>query len=431
MTVVKNSKSHLPTPPYPTIGEIAYEIATRSGLVQTTNDKCPLYNALKAFKDDRKRPGLAPIEFPRSVLVDLEDRLASYWNVEEGDSPGINALMTFSIVRKWFDLYSGLVASRDATLIDRDRMVDEVLWPSIFSSGAAVFLKIYNEWKPFVNVEQLITAEHPLAFYLKFLCKNGSADFKTICEYRATHDPERLIDVQNCRKTLDEWLSGASTPNLERCEEILFALNLEMELKARIWMMVARLLQKTPKQYRVHILDSFKSEQALDPIAKAHHLARQLAWEIGSGLNIGPDRPYAKIRSALYEPDSSQPRSRPHIVDMLTRQENTWKPIADQTQYLIHWLWGRLHVLCGEYKEGLERYKLAYDYGANRDPEIYNVAIHEAMVLAAYLGEKRQVERFRGWIGLYSSFVWDETQVSISDRFEQVFPSSLRFEMDE
>jgi hypothetical protein len=430
MEVAKDIKPRLPIPPYPTLGEIAYEVATRSGLVQTTNDKCPLYNALKAFKDDRKRPSLAPIEFPRTVLVDLEDRLALFWNVEEGDTPGINAALTFEFIRRWFSLYSGIVASRDATLIDRERMVDEVLWPSIFSAGAAVFLKIYNEWKPFVDVEQLITSTNPFGFYLRFLCKNGAADFKAICSYRATKDPNRPIDPQNCRKTLDEWLSGA-TPNLERCEEILIALKMEQELHPRIWMIVARLLQKTPPKYRTHILNSFKNEQPVDPCEQAFRLTKALAWEIGSKLKIGPDRPYAKIRSVLYEPNSDQPRSRSHVVDMLIRQENTWKPIADETQYIIHWLWGRLHVLCGEYKQGLDRYKLAYDYGANRDPDIYRVAIHEAMILAAYLGEKRQVERFRGWIGLYSSFEWDEEKVPISERFEQLFPSSLRFETGE
>lgn len=430
MTDASNTKRSLPVPPFPTLGEIAYEVATRSGLVQTTNDKCPLYNALKAFKDDRKRPGLSPIEFPKTVLVDLEDRLAKFWNVEEDGYPGFNAYMTLGAIRNWFSFYAGFVASRDATLIERDQMVEEILWPTMFSSGAAFFLHFFNEWKPFVDLEQLIESDNPFGFYLHFLCKNGAADFKSICEYRAKKDPDRPLDPVNCRKTLDEWLSGTA-PNLERCEEILVALKVGNELRVRIWMLIARLLQKTPKRYRLYILGCIREEHPSDPQELAYHLMKKLAWKIGVELNIGPDRPYAKIRAALYDPDPMQPRSRAHIVDMLIRQENTWKPIPNQTQYLIHWLWGRFHVLCGEYSQGLERYRLAYDYGANRDPDIYNMAIHEAMILAAYLGEKRQVERFRGWIGLYSSFDWDEEKEPIIERFEKIFPSSLRFHTTE
>jgi len=63
--------------PYPPIGEIVYEVAVRSGLVLST-DISNLYEDLKAFKDDRKRPGLDPIEIPTTILYSLEARLADY-----------------------------------------------------------------------------------------------------------------------------------------------------------------------------------------------------------------------------------------------------------------------------------------------------------------------------------------------------------------
>jgi len=181
MTDTRKSTKSLPIPPFPTVGEIAYEVATRSGLVKTTNDKDPLYNALKAFKDDRKRPGLMPIEFPMTVLVDLEDRLAEFWSVEEDGYPGFNAFMTFDGIRKWFDYYAGFVASRDATLIERDQMVADVLWPSLFSAGAAFLLEVFEKWQPLIELEKLLSSDNPFGFYLRFLCKDGSRDFNAIC----------------------------------------------------------------------------------------------------------------------------------------------------------------------------------------------------------------------------------------------------------
>ena len=192
-------------------------------------------------------------------------------------------------------------------------------------------------------------------------------------------------------------------------------------------MLLARLLQKTPARYRIMILDRLRAESPADPYEQAYRLMKEIGWKIGSTLNIGPDRPFVKIRTALYQTVPGQPRVRADIVDMLNRQEKTWEPIADQTQHLIHWLWGRFHVLCSEYEDGLERYRLAYDYGANRDPDIYNIAIHEAMVLATFLGKTRQAERFRGWTGLYSCLDWDEKNEPVAERFEKTFPSALRF----
>ena len=58
----------LPISPYPSIGEIVYEVAVRSGLVLST-DNGNLYDDLKAFKDERKRPGLDPIEIPSTILL--------------------------------------------------------------------------------------------------------------------------------------------------------------------------------------------------------------------------------------------------------------------------------------------------------------------------------------------------------------------------
>jgi hypothetical protein len=427
MTRVKPSIKALPVAPFPTVGEIVYEVATRSGLVQTSNDKDPLYNALKAFKDDRKRPGLMPIEFPKTVLVDFEDRLAAFWNVEEDGYPGFNAFMTLGGVRRWLEFYAGFVAARDATLIEREQMVELVLWPTLFSAGGALFMGVFEKWAPFIDPVQLLAADNPFGAYLRFLCKNGSSDYKRICEYRATHNHERPIDPENCRKTLEQWLGGKAVPNLARCQEILLALNMAESLAAKVWMLVARLLHKTPKRYRTLILERHKADSPADPQVDAYALMKALAWKIGASLNIGPDRPYAKIRAVLYQTEPVLPRTRADIVDMLQRQEKTWEPIANQTQHMIHWLWGRFHVLCGEYGAGLERYKLAYDYGANRDPEIYHVALHEARILAAFLGETRQAERFRGWAGLYSYLDDDEDKEPIAARFDKTFPPALRF----
>lgn len=226
MTQVKPTSRVLPITPFPTVGEIVYEVATRSGLVKTSNDKDPLYNALKAFKDDRKRPGLMPIEFPKTVLVDFEDRLAAFWNVEEDGYPGFNAFMTLVSVRRWLDLYAGFVASHDATLIDREQMVDQVLWPTLFSSGGALFVGVFEKLTPFIDPVELLAADNPFGVYMQFLCKNGTADYKRICEFRSRHDQERLIDPDNCRRTLEQWLAGKAVPNLSRCQEVLLALDM-------------------------------------------------------------------------------------------------------------------------------------------------------------------------------------------------------------
>ena len=430
MTKLRKISPALPVPPFPTVGEIVYEVATRSGLVRTSNDKDPLYNALKAFKDDRKRPGLLPIEFPKTVLVDFEDRLAAFWNVEEEGNPGLNAYMTLGGIRQWLDSYAGFVAACDATLIEREQMVELVLWPTLFSTGGAFLLRVFVRWKPYIAPIHLLEADNPFGLYVRFLCKNGAADYKAICDYRATHQQGGPIDRENCRKTLDQWLCGKAVPSLARCQEILVALGLAENLAAKIWMLTARLLQKTPKRYRLLILDRLKDDTPAEAQAEAHRLIKDLAWKLGASLQIGPDRPYVKIRTALYQTDPVLPRVRADIVDMLRRQEKTWEPIADQTQHMIHWLWGRFHVLCGEYRAGLDRYKLAYDYGANRDPEIYHVALHEARILAAFLGEKRQAERFKGWAGLYSYLNADEENEPIVERFDKTFPPALRFPME-
>jgi hypothetical protein len=427
MTQVKSTARVLPVAPFPTVGEIVYEVATRSGLVQTSNDKDPLYNALKAFKDDRKRPGLMPIEFPKTVLVDFEDRLAAFWNVEEDGYPGFNAFVTLGTIRRWLDFYAGFVASRDATLIEREQMVEQVMWPTLFSAGGAIFLGVFEKWTPLIDPVQLLAADNPFGVCLQLLCKNGSADYKRICEYRSRRDQERPIDPDNCRKTLEQWLGGKAVPNLGRCQEILLALDMAGSLAAKVWILVARLLHKTPKHYRTLILERLKAKAPADPQAEAYALMKALAGKIGASLSIGPDRPYAKIRAALYQTEPVLPRAREDIVDMLQRQEKTWEPIANQTLHMIHWLWARFHVLCGEYAAGLERYKLAYNYGANRDPEIYHVALHEARILAAFLGEKRQAERFKGWAGLYSYLDDDEDKAPIAERFNKAFPPALRF----
>lgn len=302
---------NLPTAPFPTVGEIVYDIAIRSGLVQTTNDKDPLYNGLKAFKDDRKRPALAPIEFPKTVLRDLEDRIVSFINVDKTESE-VFALCTIKSITDCLSHYSGFVASRDASLLERKQMMEEVLWPTLFSMYSSFFLTLFNEWKPYLNLQELVKAENPLGLYLNHICPNGTKDFNTICNYRSINNIDRPIDSANARKTLNEWINGTNVPNLDRCQEILEALELNDKLDARMWMLLARLLQKTPMQYRQHILHRMANNEGSDVVVQAHLLIRNIAWNISTELNIGQIDPMQK--SKLLYTSAMQSLSRANML---------------------------------------------------------------------------------------------------------------------
>lgn len=223
-----------PIPPYPSVGEIVYECAVRSGLVRSNDpEREKLYNDLKAFKDDHKRPGLRPIEFPKYVLVDLEDCLASFIGCDA------TAFSLFYAIRQWLDWYSGIVARHDATLLEREDMAEKVLWPTAFSFGGALFLSTLGRLFPSADPKGMLSGKAPFGRHLRLLCTRGTIDFKAICELRAR---ESDIDPDNCRDTLDEWLVGKAVPNLDRCMSILRALNLDSDVSARTWMLIARLL---------------------------------------------------------------------------------------------------------------------------------------------------------------------------------------------
>lgn len=147
--------SKYPTTPFPLVGEIVYECAVRSGLVRSNEITDGLYDQLKAFKDDRKRPGLRPIEFPQNVLTSLDLRLTEFMRDEVGS-------LALSVnIREWLSCYAGLVACSDATLLDRQTMVEKILWPSVFASGAAGFLTVLAKLYPVADPKALLADPAP------------------------------------------------------------------------------------------------------------------------------------------------------------------------------------------------------------------------------------------------------------------------------
>lgn len=401
--------------PFPLVGEIVYEFAVRSGLVRSNEVTDGLYDQLKAFKDDRKRPGLRSIEFPQRVLVGLEDRLSAFMCDEVG------SLALSLAIRDWLSWYAGLVARSDATLLDRQTMAEKILWPSVFADGAARFLKVLAELYPVADPKSLLTDSAPLGRQLRLFCSRGSTDFKAICLYRAEQEG---IDPENCRDTLDQWLSGKAVPNLERCTQVLAALGLEGDPASRVWLVVSRLLAKTSPQHRALIAHWLSTDESLpDPEALFNSLRKKIAWDVGAKLNIGPDRPYAKLQAALYNP--AMPRDPATVEDMLRRLECTWEPISEQTSHIVSWLRGRYLVLSGRYEEAYQHYLAAYNCGVGRDPDVYRKVIDEAMALAWKVGNMRAVERFQGWLGLYWTTEWDGAVDSLPEHFRRKFPDDL------
>jgi hypothetical protein len=410
-------KNRFPVTPYPSVGEIVYACSVGSGLVRSNEKNGHLYDSLKGFKDDRKRPGLRPIEFPKYVLVDLQDRLETFI----GD--GMHAHLFFGMFRCWLDWYASIISRHDATLLEREDMVEKILWPSIFSAGASSVLLSLERIFPTACPSRMLADKAPFGRHLRLLCVRGDVDFKMICEHRAQkHD----IDFVNCRDTLDEWLSGKAVPNLDSCLDILHALGLASDTASLTWILIARLLADTSAKYRAHILTRMTTGNNLpSPEEHLHQLQRQLAWDIGEKLNIGPDRPYAKLRDALYDP--TVPRDAAAVTDMLVRLERTWQPIRGQTQHTIEWLRGRFLVLSGKLDEGYQHYLAAYRLGAGRDPDVYREMLDEVLALAGKLGKKRAVERFEGLLGLYWTTEWNGEQETLPEHFQKKFPENLYF----
>lgn len=409
--------SKYPTTPFPLVGEIVYECAVRSGLVRSNEVTDGLYDQLKAFKDDRKRPGLRPIEFPQNVLTSLDRRLTEFMRDEVG------SLALSVAIRDWLSWYAGLVARSDATLLDRETMVEKILWPSVFADGAARFLSVLAKLYPVADPKSLLAAPAPLGMQLRQFCSLGREDFKAICLYRAKKEG---IDPENCRKTLDQWLSGKAIPNLDRCIQVLDALGLGEDVASRVWLFVSRLLANTSQQRRALIADWLSADEPLpNSVELFNALRKKIAWDVGAKLSIGPDRPYARLQAALYDP--SVPRDPVAIEDMLRRLECTWAPISAQTSHIVSWLRGRYLVLSGRYEEAFEHYLAAYNCGVGRDPDVYRKVIDEAMALAWKVGNMRAVERFQGWLGLYWTTEWDGAVDSLPEHFRRKFPDDLCF----
>lgn len=271
---------------------------------------------------------------------------------------------------------------------------------------------------------QLLDAEAPIGGYLRQLCSQGNADFEAICAYRAS---KCEIDLDNTRDTLELWLSGENIPNLARLRDVLAALNLRGKSEFLIWLPIVRLLAKTKKTHRLWLLHWLTPDiERPQPIELLWHLRNYTGNEYGKTLNIGPDRPFGKLRAALYDP--TIPRDPAAIEDMLARMEKNWEPIAEKTRTTVDWLRGRYLVLCGQLKEGLKHYEAAYEHGIGHDQETYEYILDEALAVAGALGKKSSVRRFHGLLSLYWKTEWDGNEATLGEHFQRKFPENLRFQ---
>jgi len=403
-----------PVSPYPSIGEIVYEVAVRSGLVLST-DNSSLYDDLKAFKDDRKRPGLDPIEIPTTILFSLEERLADYL----GDPYAANLIFVGG--RRWLEFYAGFVTRHDAGLLERQHMRD-LLWPTIYGIGGYLLLSAVHTILPLVNPTSFLSSSAPFGCVIRSLCTWGSKDYSLICEHRAR---EHNIDFDNCRDTLDAWLKGPGVPNLDRALEVLKALGLDNEMGPKLWVVAGRLLSRTPLEGRKAIANHFSMPNSTVADAEEAFFwrKREVAMEHVQQYNIGPDRPYGALREALYNPDV--PRDAAAVEDMLIRLERTWEPIAGQTYHIVEWLRGRFLVLCSQNEEALEHYQKAYNLGVGRDPDIFKNVLAEALTLAGKLGKKKLVKRYDSLLGLHWMGDWDGDPESLPELFNKRFDPRL------
>jgi hypothetical protein len=405
----------LPVSPYPSIGEIVYEIATRSGLFLST-DSTGFYDALKALKDERKRPGLDPIEIPTTILRKLEERLALFI----GDEVFANAI--FVAWRRWLEYYASLISRQDAGLLNRREMM-YLLWPTIFAFGCSQVLKMIHHILPVVSLHKMLSDPAPFGCLVNAFCTWGARDYIKICEYRAEVNE---IDLDNCRDTLDSWLKGLAIPNLDRAEEILQALGLGDEFAPKLWMVASKLLGRTPLKYRESIINYLNLPEGAGTVEEAFFWRkRELSMERGKALNIGPDRPYSSLREALYDPSIA--REAQAVEDMLSRLESTWEPISEETCYIIDWFRGRFLVLSGQEEEAMKCYQDAYVNGVGREADVFNYVLPEALALAGKLGKKKWVKRFDSLLGLHWKGDWDGDPESFAELFEKHFDSRLMY----
>jgi hypothetical protein len=410
-------KKSFPITPFPLLGEIVHECAIRSGLVSSNAlEDSKLYTDLKALKDDRRRPALRPALLPLEILVELEKRLAKYTSNE------MYACVTFAQIRRALEQYALTIGDADVTLLTRGDVVEKILWPTLFSAAAAACLKPLDIIFHVTDLRSLLEDKAPFARFLRGLCVRGADDHRLIWEFRAQR---HNIDPENCEQTLREWLNGSNVPSVESCNDVLEALGMFNDTGTRQWVLVVRLLAKTSLEHRAHILNRVVYESKAPVTEQFHEIRKAVGWHAGKKLNIRPDRPFWKIKEALYRLDV--PRDPFQIEDMLERQRVTWEPITDQTRHTLEWLWGRYLVLNARHVEAFERYQSAYEGGFGRDRDIVKYVVNEMAALAGKLGNWRAAEKYRDIASMYGQAEWDGDRESISDFFDRQFPPELLF----
>lgn len=410
-------KRVFPVTPFPLLGEMVHECAVRSGLVSSNAvEDSKLYADLKALKDDRKRPALRPAALPLEILVELEGRLARYTNSE------MYANLTFVQIRRALEHYALTIGDADVTLLVREEVVEQILWPTMFSAAAAACLQPLDIIFHVTDLKSLLEDRAPFSRFLKGLCVRGAADYRLIWNFRADR---HNIDPENCEQTLREWLNGSNVPSLESCNDILEALGMSHDAGTRQWVLVARLLAKTSLEHRKHILNRVMYEPTAPVTEQFHEIRKAVGWHAGTKLNIGADRPFGKIKEALYRPDV--PRDPLLIEEMLERQRVTWEPIADQTRHTLEWLWGRYLVLNARHEEAFERYQSAYEWGFGRDRDVVTHVVNEMTALAGKMGNWRAAEKYLDIASMYGQPDWGGNRELISDFFDRQFLPELHF----
>lgn len=392
------------------------ELSLKSGLVTSSKGPNPLYEDLKAFKDERERPGKRPLQFVQTVLVDLEMRFQKFIQSDE------HSVAIFSRMCGSMEWYSGLIAVTDVTLLEREQVLN-ILWPSAFAAQSAAFLDAFHMFYPVIDPRELLASNAPLGTYLHRICKKGATDFKTIAEYRAVKNE---IDVDNCRDTLDEWLKGKSIPGLENLTEVMKALGHFSDTGKLVWLFTARLLSKISPLQRSLILRRLNPNHGLpEPFEHFRLLKNKVSLEVGVALQIGQDRPWLRIRQALYDPQVQ--RNGAELEDMIARLTKTWEPIAEKTQHEIDWFNGRYLALQGRLDEAYPYYVDGFNGGLRRNKDVHTDLLDKLLALAGKLGKAKDVERFHGLILLTGNTEWDGSLGTMEQHFERKFPVALRY----
>ena len=404
-----------PETPFPSVGELVFELSVKSGLVPASKQTNPLYEDLKAYKDERARPGKQPLHFVKTVLLDLEKRFAKFIQSD------IHSVATFAYMCKAMEWYSGLIATSDVTLLNREQVV-EILWQSAFPASSAGLLSAFSQIYPEIDPRELLSSKEPLAYYLKSICKRGSADFKAIAAYRAE---KHAIDEENARDTVDTWFKG-TVPSLDTLIEVMEALNLRGDTGKMVWLFTARLLSKTALVKRWQILNRITNGHKLpSPYEQFRELKISKGHEVGMALNIGMDRPWFQIRQALYKPEIA--RDGQQLENMIARMAKTWEPIGEMTQHEIDWFNGRYLALQGRLEEAYPLYVDGYNKGVRRNKDVHTDLLDELLALAGKLGKSKAVKRYHELLLLSGVTGWDGKQETLEAHFERKFPASLAY----